>query len=675
MKIGVIGDLHFSSIAPERRLDKDYLSTCGVKLSYCLELLGDCSVVIQAGDFFDRYSVSNKAIAMAIKSISIGSKLGFRIYGIAGQHDLSGHNISSYENSPLKVLEAADVFELLRSSPCSPIGYDSGFKPINFYGASFGESIPEVKDKDRYNVLVIHAMIGDRQLFPGQELENPRAFLKNYPDYNTVVCFTGETKISLLSGEEVPIKDLVGKQSFYVYSYNHHSNSIVPGLAHSCKKTKENIPILKIKLDNGEFIRCDYFERFLLRNGKYVSACNLRTGDSLMPLYRRKDNKLYEEVFHPSGKWQKTHRMTYNYKYGGIVKTRPIAHHIDYNKRNNCPNNIIAMEKYAHIKFHSEKMKARMKNSEFKKSIFTEERNRKISKASSERNKKKVNDGTHLFVTNNPNIQRKADGSLHRLAVQLSKDEKINEIRRNSQINLAQKGIHNSQTRVKSGDHNFIRNHPMKDSSIVIKREETKVKHQISYLNGIGLDVNEENWNKNKFYGSLMNYEKAKKYLGYLFPNNHKVVSIEFDGFDDVYSFVVDRFHNFALSAGVFAHNCGDYHYRFIDRVDNRLIVNAGCVIRKTIADKDHKPAVLIVDTVTQEVEIKEIPIVPASDIFDFTKHEVKSNPEIDILIEKIKNSKTENIGWKNILIQVLNSQNSPSNIKEMVGSFLEKSE
>ena len=37
---------------------------------------------------------------------------------------------------------------------------------------------------------------------------------------------------------------------------------------------------------------------------------------------------------------------------------------------------------------------------------------------------------------------------------------------------------------------------------------------------------------------------------------NHKVVSIENWGTADVYDLVVDKYHNFALSAGIFVHNC-----------------------------------------------------------------------------------------------------------------------
>ena len=39
---------------------------------------------------------------------------------------------------------------------------------------------------------------------------------------------------------------------------------------------------------------------------------------------------------------------------------------------------------------------------------------------------------------------------------------------------------------------------------------------------------------------------------------NHKVASVEACGHEDVYDITVDRYHNFAINAGIFVHNCED---------------------------------------------------------------------------------------------------------------------
>ena len=43
-------------------------------------------------------------------------------------------------------------------------------------------------------------------------------------------------------------------------------------------------------------------------------------------------------------------------------------------------------------------------------------------------------------------------------------------------------------------------------------------------------------------------------------PINHKVISVESCGVEDVYDITVEEHHNFALSSGVFVHNCVGYN-------------------------------------------------------------------------------------------------------------------
>lgn len=98
-------------------------------------------------------------------------------------------------------------------------------------------------------------------------------------------CFTGDTKISLLNGTEVPIKDLVGLDEFWVYSCT-PDGKIVPGRGHSARLTKKDAQLVKITLDNGESVKCTPEHRFMMRDGTYREAKDLKPDDSLMPLYK-----------------------------------------------------------------------------------------------------------------------------------------------------------------------------------------------------------------------------------------------------------------------------------------------------------------------------------------------------------------------------------------------------
>jgi len=95
-------------------------------------------------------------------------------------------------------------------------------------------------------------------------------------------CLTGDTLIQLAEGKSVPIRELVNRKEFFVYSYDTTNNKVAIGRGHSARKTENNANILKITLDNGSIIRCTEDHPFLLTTGKYEDARNLHVNDPLM---------------------------------------------------------------------------------------------------------------------------------------------------------------------------------------------------------------------------------------------------------------------------------------------------------------------------------------------------------------------------------------------------------
>jgi DNA repair exonuclease SbcCD nuclease subunit len=179
MIIGQLGDLHLTNKRPVRRLD-DYFQTQLTKLEFGLTALKNkgCTTFIQVGDFFDTPFVANKVESAVI---SLLNKLDIRIYCVFGQHDISGHSISTLPNSPLTVLQAANVVKIVGVEDVIDLG-ENHF----LYGSPFGQEIPAVKEKTAYNILITHRMIGDKPLWPGQILESPKKFLVENLDFNLV---------------------------------------------------------------------------------------------------------------------------------------------------------------------------------------------------------------------------------------------------------------------------------------------------------------------------------------------------------------------------------------------------------------------------------------------------------------------------------------------------------
>ena len=103
-------------------------------------------------------------------------------------------------------------------------------------------------------------------------------------EYPGHACFPKGTKIKLLDGTDVNIEDLVGRSSFLVYSCT-PDGQIVAGEGHSARMTKRVTELTEVMIDNGEVIRSTTDHRFMMRDGSYKEAKDLKPADSLMPLY------------------------------------------------------------------------------------------------------------------------------------------------------------------------------------------------------------------------------------------------------------------------------------------------------------------------------------------------------------------------------------------------------
>ena len=126
------------------------------------------------------------------------------------------------------------------------------------------------------------------------DLVRPREFQEDavealfFDEFNR--CLTGDTKIRLVDGNRVAIKDLVGLDHFYVHSYDLKNDQVVVGKGHSAKITQQDSPLYKVTLDNGSSIRCTHDHPFLAQNKKYINADQLKKGDLLMPLINDPNN-------------------------------------------------------------------------------------------------------------------------------------------------------------------------------------------------------------------------------------------------------------------------------------------------------------------------------------------------------------------------------------------------
>ena len=345
-------------------------------------------------------------------------------------------------------------------------------------------------------------------------------------------CFTGDTKVSLMNGQELSFEQLLNEykdRKFWVYSFD-TEKGIVPGLASNPRITKFVSELIEVTLDNGEIIKCTPEHLFMLRDGTYKEAQNLDIGQSLMPLYRKSSNKVlvdYEMHFEPiDNKWVYTHRKTGSFINDfNLVTKRTIRHHINFNKKDNSPDNIQLMPKEEHDRFHMKhgqraKLQARkaiqVKIEKLKSDPVYRENYCRIIKASRTPDViKSISEGVRRVV-NNPEFKKKFCIKMHEICSSTEYRLKMSVSQKKRYAD--KKGIPAFESWKR------WRNSRANGSEANAKRRET--------------------W-KRKSEAKLL---------------NHKITSIKKIVLDDpipVYDITVEKYSNFALSSGVFVHNSG----------------------------------------------------------------------------------------------------------------------
>jgi len=172
-------------------------------------------------------------------------------------------------------------------------------------------------------------------------------------------CFSGDTRVALVDGTAPTLEDMAKRHDsgelFWGYSIGQNGRLIVSLL--DAPRFIGRDSLLEVELDNGERIQATPDHLFMKRDGRMAAAHTLRPHDALMPLYRDLFRG-YEEVYQPiDGYLYATHRLSDEWNlrneiYEEVPGTH--RHHVDFDRRNNRPTNIVRMEASEHIRLHNE---------------------------------------------------------------------------------------------------------------------------------------------------------------------------------------------------------------------------------------------------------------------------------------------------------------------------------
>lgn len=336
-------------------------------------------------------------------------------------------------------------------------------------------------------------------------------------------CFTGDVKIKCLDGKSYTFKELVdnGVKELWVYGCE-ENGEIVPVKAFNPHKKATTVPIVKVTLDNGKTFRCTEDHKIMMRDGSYKRVKDVVVGkDSIMPGYFYTDGKYLQVVDNATGERVPVHIMV-NSKVNQRQKKEAeersllfsgqdavlVTHHDDFCKTNNTPENLCWLTWGEHRMLHSKDGRA---ITAYNKS----DAHRKVAAQNGPSN------GRGRLIKYNTSQEHKD------LVKEMNRDEEQTKLR--------------------------MRGHILKTIKKIIENGEdfTKENYQKHRVGPVT-----PGWDRMlKYFSSREEaYESAKVY-------NHKIISIEYTGEkEEVYDITVPETHNFLLDAGIFVHNCDDFH-------------------------------------------------------------------------------------------------------------------
>lgn len=369
-------------------------------------------------------------------------------------------------------------------------------------------------------------------------------------------CLVGSTKIPLLDGQVLTMEQLDQKYSgkdFWVYASDENGD-MIPAKAR-CLMTGMTDKTIKAHLDNGEVVECTSDHLFRLRDGSYKEAQHLQPNESLMPFYTKeqKPNGRYSQKYlkvKVNSKldgmqrpiWKMVHRVVaekllqkeFFIKKEQVNERFYVVHHKDMNSFNNTPENLEWLGKKEHWLKHATCDKTNCINAIKKAWADPKWRAEQIKlkvkagRACFDKHSDMLNDGRKLGIDfmRTPEGRKKASDKM--------KDtwKKKREV----MLNALSTRVFTDETKIKM----------RKAAAIRWNRQDQIEKARCHTIE------------RNKTAPRDL---QTGKFLPF---HNHKVICIEIVQHINpipVYDLVVDTYHNFAIAAGVFVHNCPAFQF------------------------------------------------------------------------------------------------------------------
>jgi dCTP deaminase len=301
----------------------------------------------------------------------------------------------------------------------------------------------------------------------------------------------------------------------------------------------------------------------MLRDGRWQAAAELKPGASLMPLYRQMARG-YEMVYQPlNGHLHPTHRLAdeWNLRHGLYADAAHThRHHVDHDRLNNNPWNIVRMPASEHIALHNaenygesfdpeehgaairEALLRRMSDPEWAKRYGDLQRDR--AERFWHEDEYLATREALLEQRRNPNEatrQAHREAMIARYRAQAERDRQSERMR-------AVWATAGDERRLAQAE----QAHTLRLRGEITSQVVRDALHRTGSIRAAARMLECDRSTSRRFP------EELAAFRGQPAPRNHKVAAVRsLGGEHDVYCLTVPEAGNFALEDGVFTHNCG----------------------------------------------------------------------------------------------------------------------
>src|ERR1043165_664057 len=161
-------------------------------------------------------------------------------------------------------------------------------------------------------------------------------------------CLSGDTMIHTLEGR-FPVKTLVGTRP-YVYAVNPETRKLHIVQAEAVFVSDTYREMVRVWLDNDEYIDCTPDHRFMLASGNFKEAKDLTMGERLMAfsktIARHSSEKRYIKYIGCTGSHSvPEHQLVARDILGEKPTSNRHVHHLDEDALNNHPFNLQVIDR------------------------------------------------------------------------------------------------------------------------------------------------------------------------------------------------------------------------------------------------------------------------------------------------------------------------------------------